>query len=502
MLDVKYLKSVIEAGEAIGVVAGQSIGEPSTQMTLNTFHLAGHSAKNVTLGIPRLRELVMTASTHISTPTMTLVLNSELSYNDAKRFAKGITTLSLADLTDKVVICEKIGPGIGHAQAKIYVVKLYFYPAEEYCQDYSVTKCDVQEAIKWKFLYHLRKFIKAALRRKSKEKSLASAAESDALPQLGKAAGGIEMARTGPERGQEEGDNEEDEDEEDETAKERNRRTRSFSYDEPDIDEQEPINIRERDGTAEPDDDSAYGGSPPPADKSSSTEATGAKDLETSIKEVFDEITAFSFSKMGNYCEFALEYPVSSAKFLMLPLVESALRASNVQHIPGLSLCTAVMERIENTETGEEISQPAVVTKGVNLLAMRHYQHIIDPHLLRTNDVNAMLELYGVEACRALIVREVGSVFAGHGISVDVRHIGLVADMMTRKGGFSAFSRNGLSSSVSPFMKMSFETTVSFLNAAVLEGDWDDLQNPSAKIVTGNLSHVGTGSFDLLMPVN
>lgn len=500
MLDVKYLKSVIEAGEAIGVIAGQSIGEPSTQMTLNTFHLAGHSAKNVTLGIPRLRELVMTASAHISTPTMTLVLNSELSSNDAKRFAKGITALSLADLTDKAVICEKIGPGIGYAQAKMFIVKLYFYPAEEYCKDYSVTTYDVQEAIKYKFLHHLKKFVKAALKKKSKEKSLVSAADSDALPQLGKAAGGVEMAKTGPERFQEEGDNEEDEDEESGTAKERDRRA-NISYDEPDIEEQDSMNVQERGETAEPDDDSAYGGSPPP-DGNKSSEATGAKDLENSIKEVFDEITAFSFSNAGDYCEFTLEYPVSLAKFLMLPLVESALKASNVQHIPGLSLCMAAMEKVVNTETGEETSRPAVVTKGVNLLAMRHYQHIIDPHLLRTNDVNAMLELYGVEACRALIVREVESVFGGHGISVDIRHIGLVADMMTRKGGFSAFSRNGLSSSVSPFMKMSFETTVSFLNAAVLEGDWDDLRNPSAKIVTGNLSHVGTGSFDLLMPVH
>jgi DNA-directed RNA polymerase I subunit RPA1 len=42
---MKYLNSVIEPGEAVGIVASQSVGEPSTQMTLNTFHLAGHSGK-------------------------------------------------------------------------------------------------------------------------------------------------------------------------------------------------------------------------------------------------------------------------------------------------------------------------------------------------------------------------------------------------------------------------------------------------------------------------
>lgn len=59
---VKYQRSLAAPGEAVGSIAAQSIGEPSTQMTLNTFHLAGHGGANVTLGIPRLREIIMTAS--------------------------------------------------------------------------------------------------------------------------------------------------------------------------------------------------------------------------------------------------------------------------------------------------------------------------------------------------------------------------------------------------------------------------------------------------------
>src|SRR3954463_4230523 len=97
---LKYLSSLISPGEAVGILAGQSVGEPSTQMTLNTFHLAGHSAKNVTLGIPRLREILMTASANISTPSMTLVLNEELTAEDGQRFAKSISILSLADVID------------------------------------------------------------------------------------------------------------------------------------------------------------------------------------------------------------------------------------------------------------------------------------------------------------------------------------------------------------------------------------------------------------------
>jgi DNA-directed RNA polymerase II subunit RPB1 len=51
------MTSRVAAGEMCGVLAAQSIGEPITQMTLNTFHYAGVSAKNVTLGVPRVKEV-------------------------------------------------------------------------------------------------------------------------------------------------------------------------------------------------------------------------------------------------------------------------------------------------------------------------------------------------------------------------------------------------------------------------------------------------------------
>ena len=64
----RFQTALADAGEPVGVLAGQGMGEPSTQMTLNTFHLAGHGGANVTMGIPRLREIVQTASRNIMTP--------------------------------------------------------------------------------------------------------------------------------------------------------------------------------------------------------------------------------------------------------------------------------------------------------------------------------------------------------------------------------------------------------------------------------------------------
>lgn len=69
---MKYMKSVAHPGENVGTVAAQSVGEPSTQMTLNTFHLSGHGGANITLGIPRLKEILMTKPENIKTPLMSV----------------------------------------------------------------------------------------------------------------------------------------------------------------------------------------------------------------------------------------------------------------------------------------------------------------------------------------------------------------------------------------------------------------------------------------------
>ena len=67
----KWHASIVAPGEMVGTIAAQSVGEPTTQMTLNTFHNAGNSAKNVTLGVPRFEELI-NASSKMKTPVLTV----------------------------------------------------------------------------------------------------------------------------------------------------------------------------------------------------------------------------------------------------------------------------------------------------------------------------------------------------------------------------------------------------------------------------------------------
>ncbi|NPA47649.1 MAG: DNA-directed RNA polymerase subunit A'' [Thermococci archaeon] len=111
----EYEKALIEPGEAIGTVAAQSIGEPSTQMTLNTFHYAGVAEINVTLGLPRIIEIV-DARKNPSTPIMTVYLDEEHRHDREKalevaRRIEGTTIENLArevsmDIVDFEVVIE------------------------------------------------------------------------------------------------------------------------------------------------------------------------------------------------------------------------------------------------------------------------------------------------------------------------------------------------------------------------------------------------------------
>eukprot|EP01069_Polyplicarium_translucidae_P011859 Polyplicarium_translucidae@DN4501_c0_g1_i1.p1 len=98
-LRLKYFRARSEPGEAVGALAAQSMGEPATQMTLNTFHLAGHGAANVTLGIPRLRELLQTSSDS-STPVLYIPMNGDSPEEAAEKAELVTAGLRRIPLTD------------------------------------------------------------------------------------------------------------------------------------------------------------------------------------------------------------------------------------------------------------------------------------------------------------------------------------------------------------------------------------------------------------------
>lgn len=104
-VEIAYDYSLVEPGEAVGAVAAQSIGEPGTQMTLKTFHFAGVAEFNVTLGLPRLIEIV-DARRNPSTPTMNVFLEEEHRTDEkfARKVAQGIEQTHVERIAQSVEI--------------------------------------------------------------------------------------------------------------------------------------------------------------------------------------------------------------------------------------------------------------------------------------------------------------------------------------------------------------------------------------------------------------
>ena len=101
----RYMKAIVHPGEMVGALAAQSIGEPTTQLTLNTFHSAGTAKANATSGVPRLDEL-LSASANPKRPSNTVYLNAGIQsdQNEAIRMMKRIQRTTLRDIAKSVRI--------------------------------------------------------------------------------------------------------------------------------------------------------------------------------------------------------------------------------------------------------------------------------------------------------------------------------------------------------------------------------------------------------------
>ena len=442
LVSLKYLNSLIQPGEAVGIIAAQSIGEPSTQMTLNTFHLAGHGGANVTLGIPRLREILTTSGQEIKTPSM--VVPTCLSLPDAQQFANQIQHLRLKELVREVKVTDTTLPS-QHLQR--YTVELLFESLESIQHAFGLSWTQLKGRVKDVFIPTLTTQIQKHLKRTVVEllvqKKTAVAEEEDTQ---------VAVPAKDTEGTEEDGF---------ELSKLMERKKQRATYD--DNEEDDPAEAPEQE--------------PEPAEETEK-QMDGITECES------EGSLALTFS-----------LPVQSKKLLLLSITEQVLDKCFARALHGIGRCH-VFER-----KGKGKSEVVVQTEGVNIPAMWMYPEQLHLQRLECNDLQAVLNTYGVEAARNTIIREVAAVFGVYGISVDLRHLMLIADYMTFNGTIRPFNRVGISEHVSPLLKMSYETTMQFLAEAALSRDSDYTNTPSAKIVLGQPSQVGTGSFDLLQCV-
>lgn len=528
LMQLRYLHSLVAPGESVGLLASQSVGEPSTQMTLNTFHFAGFGAANVTLGIPRLREIIMTASASIKTPTMTLRINDKVSETAAADFCKSASKITLGQIIDNVIVREKLlrDGDDDDNRRKVYTIRLNFFGADEYSAEYNVTAAEVMHTLEGRFMATLSNAIQRemkGLHRKGKE-------ADGGVPEIGQASKAKEVVAgrgaANEEDGNDAGGDASDDDDGDASHTRRAQQSQQQStYDDPDEEEEDIMRTdnpeqMDFDPDVDIDEQIAQASDEFDSDDERLVERRAKRDAEQAtatnkerrriqlqkVRRLAPAARRFDFdTKNGAWCEVDIEHPADSKKLLMLSIVERVLKRTVIHEIRDITRCFALKPEAANDTTR------SLATEGVNIRGI--WEHVItnpitakgdtviDLNKLYSNDIAAILRTYGVEAARQAIVKEIAGVFAVYGIDVDPRHLSLIAEYMTFEGSYRAFSRRGIESNTSPFAKMSFETTCHFLTEATLHQDSDDLSNPSARIVMGRPPAGGTGAFDVLTPI-
>ncbi len=202
----------------------------------------------------------------------------------------------------------------------------------------------------------------------------------------------------------------------------------------------------------------------------------GLKDFKAIYR---DNTVHFAVEKKSEYLKIRKE---------MLKLLDE-----KVHGVKGITKTLIVKEKTKDTE------EFVVKTSGSNLKAVLKLEGV-DNERVFTNDIIETSKVLGIEAGRNLVVTELKKVLDDNGIKVDVRHIMLLADLMTFSGEVKGIVRTGITKGkASPFARAAFEETTKHLLEAAFKGERENLTGVVENIIVGQPIKVGTGIVELLM---
>ena len=139
----------------------------------------------------------------------------------------------------------------------------------------------------------------------------------------------------------------------------------------------------------------------------------------------------------------------------------------------------------------------SIITEGSNLEKVLKIEGV-DKNKVMTNSILEIADVFGIEAARNAIIYEATSTLKDAGLDVDVRHIMLVADLMTNDGVVRAIGRNGVSGKKSSVLaRAAFEITAAHLLHAAMVGETDKLEGVTENIIVGQPVTLGTGAIKL-----
>ncbi|TVY49542.1 DNA-directed RNA polymerase II subunit rpb1 [Lachnellula cervina] len=400
-VESRFSRSLVNPGEMVGVLAAQSIGEPATQMTLNTFHFAGVSSKNVTLGVPRLKE-ILNIATNIKTPSMVVYqADPNGDKESAKLLRSTVEHTNLRSVTAATEIYYDPDIQSTNIDDDLDMVESYFIIPEE-----AADSIDNQS--RWVLRVIL-----------DRQKMLDKGLKVDDVAIRVKEEYATDVAVIFSDNNAEE-------------QVIRIRMIKDAKFDEDEVEEDIML-----------------------------------KRFEA---HVLDTLTLRGVP--------GIERAFLNTEVALVELDDGTLLSSKSD-----KRCEEWYLDTSGTSLAEVLTVPGVDTT-------RTY----------TNHFIQVLEVFGIEAARSALMRELTQVLAFDGSYVNHRHLALLVDVMTSRGMLMAITRHGINrADTGALMRCSFEETVEILLEAAAIGELDDCRGISENVMLGQLAPMGTGELDVLL---
>ena len=395
----QFFNSVSQPGDLVGVISAQSIGEPSTQMTLNTFHFAGVSSKSqVTRGLSRFKELLSTTKNSKS-PYLTIFIKDQYAGDKDKAYQviNDISIITIKDLIEST--------------------KIYFEPTTENQNIHSI--------------YNMFQTIEADVHCNSSVNPWVLQLTLDRKKMVEKNIKMIDIYYAIISKFNSQNDN-----------------IRCIYTDD------------------------------------------NAGDLIFKIQSI-------------NCLTDETDDQEEDTIYMLRSLEDTLLNDIVLNGIMGISNASMYKDDDNykynlDSNSFEPSPQWIIETSGTNLMDIFKHPYI-DQTMTISSDIHEVYEILGVEAARTLLINEINEIFSQSSSYVNHRHLALLADVITNKGGLMSIDRHGINKSDrGPLAKCSFEETPDIIARAAIFGELDNVKGVSSNIMLGQEVPIGTGSVDIL----
>jgi len=449
MIMLQYKRAIVAPGEMVGIIAAQSIGEPTTQLTLNTFHYAGVSSKtNVTRGVPRIEE-ILSLTSDVKNPSLTIYLpkEDEMDREKAQIVMNLLEHTKLADIVTSAEICFDVKDN-----------------------HHLSGKDDDHDDVMHRFLEFERLVAETMSEIDVTSSSSSSSSPSSPSPSPSPSSPWVFSLKMNHE-----------------IMLEKNITMDDVHFAIKSI-HQDDVSCVYADFN---DDNLVF------RIRLCNDKGNEKKKLVKEKKKMMTMMTTDLKSSLldGEKSSDQIDYIFKLKAFLDDLLDNLVLRG--VKDLKRVSMRKIKDQVVENLGTFQRQESWVLDTLGSSLLEVLGLD-FIDKRRTFTNNIKEVYDVLGIEAARESIYNELSEVIEFEGTYINYHHLSLLVDRMCYSSKMIPISRHGINvDDIGPNAKASFEETPEMFLKAAKHGELDTMRGLSANIMCGQEGSFGTNAFQL-----